>query len=352
MSSIITKKVDRAVLRQRLLNTKRLGFFPIDNPLIKAIYTKMKLLYWTPEEINFKDDRDVWKRIEPRVQRFICTILGLFSQLDGIIIENLVENFKTQLGLVAKENSFFLIVQTDNELQHSETYGVIIDTLLEEQKDKDKLLDAIANFPDVYEIADWAFQHMDSDAPLTERLIAFACIEGIIFSSLFASIYWFKRHFPNQLAGLVKANEFIARDEGMHVEFACLAFHHLTGKWHRNLAPGAREVIGDPSMPSQEKAHSIIRSAVEINENFTRRLMEEKLPGLSLDDMMSYVYSTADSLAVSLGYPPIYNVKNRLDWMITLTLPNKSNFFEGDVTEYSRVLEGSLDTAVEGDEVF
>ena len=350
MASRLEKKtLDRAQIRMRLLNTKRLGFYPIENPRLIEVFDRLKLSFWTVEELNFSEDRAAWKKLDPKVQRFISAILGMFSQLDGIIMENLMEKFKYQAGLLAKECNFFFVMQISNELTHAETYHKTIETLLEDQAERDALLDSIANYDDIYDVAEWAFTQMDSDAPLVERVIAFASIEGVLFSSLFAAIYWFKRHHPHQLLGLTKGNEFIARDEGEHTYFACELFAHITKKWRSRVTPEVRAVIGDPSRPSVARAHEIIRSAVDVNEKFTRRLMSEKLPGLSLEDMMSYVYATADSLAVSLGYPVIYGVKNRLEWMKTIVLPNTTNFFEEEVTEYSRTADGNLDTSIPED---
>jgi ribonucleotide reductase beta subunit family protein with ferritin-like domain len=164
---------------------------------------------------------------------------------------------------------------------------------------------------------------MDATAhPLLERLVAFACVEGIIFSSAFAGIYWIKRR--NILHGLTKANEWIARDEGIHTRFAVSLYHHISDVW-KKAAP-----------LDTDRVHSIIRSAVDVTEKFTREAMNTHLVGLDANDMVRYVQCTADVLASSLGYENIYNVTSPFDWMVVISLPNKTNFFESKVSEYAK----------------
>ena len=164
---------------------------------------------------------------------------------------------------------------------------------------------------------------MKPEKPLGERIIAFMCIEGIIFSSAFAGIYWLKRIFPGKLAGLIKANEWIARDEGTHVSFGLEMYK--TAIKHNWIKP-----------VSQNRVKTIIKSAVEVTEHFTRSAMNVHLVGLTADSMVQYVYSVADYWCNKLIDKKIYEVENPFDWMLTISLVNKSNFFEVKVTEYSR----------------
>lgn len=316
-----------------LKNLTRLSFFPIENPGLEKYYQEQKNVFWTAQEISFTGDREQFESLDENTKRYVKPILFLFAQLDGIINENLVGHFKEETALLAKECSMVYAIFEAMEWGHNETYSTIIKVYIRDPDEQQRGLNAIANFPAIRKIADWAFQWMESSAPLVERIIAFACIEGIIFSSAFAGIYWLKRR--NILQGLCKANEWIARDEAIHTRFAVALYHHMTSIW------GPQS--GGVSPLSKERVHNIISSAVEVTEVFTRDAMNVDLVGIDANDMVEYIKCTADSLSSSLGYPSIYNSVNPFDWMAIISLPNKTNFFEGRVTEYAR--EGTKDNS-------
>jgi ribonucleotide reductase beta subunit family protein with ferritin-like domain len=177
------------------------------------------------------------------------------------------------------------------------------------------------------------FDWMGSSLSLTSRVIAFACVEGIFFSSAFAAIYWIKRR--NVLQGLCKANEFIARDEALHTEFAVALYHELTKNRFERLP--------------EKDVHDLISSAVDVSENFVREALQVDLIGMNADDMVDYVKCTSDVLATSLGYNPIYKVENPFNWMAVISLDNKTNFFESKVSEYSKQSEANFDFDLEAE---
>ena len=179
------------------------------------------------------------------------------------------------------------------------------------------------------------FEWMRNDNPLHERVIAFACVEGIFFSSAFAAIYWIKR--KNILHGLCKANEFIARDEALHTEFAVALYHVLT------------EVDKKFDVLSESRVHEIIRSATKVSEEFTREALEMDLIGMSADNMIDYVKCTSNKLSESLGYNKLYDVENPFDWMAVIGLQNRSNFFETKVSEYGKQSKADFDFELDGD---
>lgn len=303
----------------------RLAFLPIENPGLEKYYQEQKNVFWTTQEISFAGEREQFESLDENTKQYVKQIIFLFAQLDGIINENLVSRFKVETSALAKECSMVYAIFEAMEWGHNETYSAIIKVYIRDPEEQRKGLNAIAHFPAIRRIAEWAFKWMESSAPLEDRLIAFACIEGIIFSSAFAGIYWLKRR--NILHGLCKANEWIARDEAIHTRFAVALYHHITSIWkdERSIDP----------LPTQ-KVHDIIKSAVGVAEIFTREAMKVDLVGIDADEMVDYVKCTADSLCASLGYPTIYNTTNPFDWMAIISLPNKTNFFESRVTEYSR----------------
>ncbi len=311
---------------------RRLAFFPIQYPILEGLYQKQKNMFWTTQELNFTNDRSQWDRTTDEVRTFLGFLVALFVPFDGIVGENLIENFVQETSSYAKECSMFYAIQAAVEWVHNETYSHFVKTFYRDPEEQEEILNSIETNPAVRKIADWAFIWMDNTKPLLERVIAFTCIEGIIFSSAFAGIYWVKR--MNILAGLTKANEWIARDEALHTEFGVALYHHLTKLFDVSVRL-------EP-LP-ESRVHEIISSSVDATENFVRTAMQVELVGLNADDMVAYVKTTADVLCKSLGYNPIYKTKNPFDWMAIISLPNKSNFFETGVTEYARESNGNDD---------
>jgi ribonucleoside-diphosphate reductase subunit M2 len=299
-----------------------LAFLPIRNPVLESYYQKQKGVFWTAQEIDYTRDRSHWDGTSDAVRRYVGFLVKLFAQLDGIVNENLTENFKRETSVYAKECAMFYAIQEAMEWGHNETYSLLIKTFFRDPEEQIRSLNSIKNYPAIRKIADWSFSWMDASRPLLERVIAFTCIEGVIFSSAFAGIYWVKR--MNILHGLTKANEFIARDEAIHTEFGVSLYHHLTDIW-KKFEP-----------LDQTRVHEIINSAVDTTIVFTKDAMNCNLVGLNAEDMINYVKTTADALCVSLGYEPLYRTENPFDWMAVISLPNKTNFFESYVSEYAR----------------
>lgn len=300
------------------------SFLPIQWPQLIKYYHDQKNVFWVPSEIDHSNDRTSWDQLDYGTTHYTKRLLCLFAQFDGIVNENLSENFVEETSF-CKECSAFYSMQGAIEWIHNETYSNLIKAFIRDPEEQLKSLNSIQNDPVIKKISDWAFKYMDTNIPILERVVAFCCIEGIIFSSAFAGIYWLKR--KNVLPGLCKANEWIARDEAIHTQFGVALYHHMTTIWKRH------------DCLTESKIHEIICSAVNVTEEFTRSAMSCELVGLSADDMVTYVKATGDTLSSSLGYNNIFNVENRLKWMVIISLPNKTNFFESKVTEYAREKE-------------
>jgi ribonucleotide reductase beta subunit family protein with ferritin-like domain len=299
-----------------------LAFFPIKNPLLEKFYQEQKNVFWVTSEIDFSHDREHWDFLDENSKKYIKFLLFLFAQLDGIVNENLSQNFKQETAVFAKECSMFYAAQEFQEWGHNETYSHLIMAFIRDPEEQKRGLNSIQHFPAIREIADWSFSYMNRSMPLLERIIAFICIEGVIFSSAFAGIYWIKKR--NILHGLTKANEWIARDEAIHTRFGIALYHHITDVW--------KEL---PRL-SNDKIYEIIGAAVNVTSKFTRTAMSCHLVGLNSEEMVSYVECTADKICTALGYDPLYYSSNPFDWMVVIALPNKSNFFETKPSEYAR----------------
>jgi ribonucleotide reductase beta subunit family protein with ferritin-like domain len=299
------------------------SFLPIKYPNLLSFYDKQKKAFWTPQELDFSKDRKDWESLSNDEKKFLTFVLAFFAQADGLVIENLFENFQRETSEY-KEITAFYSAQNFMETIHNETYSLMIESFIQDLDERKKALNAIENYPSIKNLADWICDWMDSSkSTLLERIIAFACVEGTFFNGAFCAIYWIKK--SNKLRGLCKANEFIARDEALHTDFAVELYHHytsITKKFERL---------------EEEKVHNIISSAMNVSEKFIKDALQVELIGMNSDDMIKYVKFTADRLLVQLKYKKLYSVENPFDWMVLITLENKTNFFEDRVSEYSKV---------------
>jgi len=292
--------------------TDRFTVFPIKYPDLWALYKKAVGSFWTAEEIDLGTDATDWARLTAPEKHFIKMVLAFFAASDGIVMENINLNFGSEVQIA--EARAFYAYQSFNESIHGETYSLMIDKLVEDKAEKDGLFRAIETVPAVKRKAEWALEWMKSSAPFAQRLVAFACMEGIFFSGSFCSIFWLKKR--GVLPGLCFSNELISRDEGLHLEFAVALYHHLADK----SAPVA----------------DIVRGAVAIEESFITEALPCKLIGMDAEQMKQYIRYVADRLLKQLGHEPIFGAENPFAWMETISLEGKTNFFEKRVGDYSK----------------
>jgi len=304
-------------------STSRFTTFPIRYPDLWALYKKAISSFWTVEEIDLASDLRDWEGMKPEEQHFIKTVLAFFAASDGIVFENLDINFTKDVQI--PEARSFYAYQGFNESIHGETYSLMIDKLVKDPEEKAGLFRAIETVPAVKKKAEWAMRWMTPDAPFAQRLVAFACVEGIFFSGSFCSIFWLKKR--GLMPGLSFSNELISRDEGLHQEFAVTLYHNLKTKL-------------DPKI-----VFNIVQEAVEIEHEFIIDALPCKLIGMDSEQMGRYIEFVADRLLAQLGVSPLFGSQNPFDWMETISLEGKTNFFEKRVGEYSKHLVS------EGDEV-
>jgi ribonucleoside-diphosphate reductase subunit M2 len=296
-------------------NPNRHVIFPIEHGDIWAKYKQHMSVFWIPEEIDLSKDMTDWVKLTDNEKHFIKHILGFFAGSDGIVMENLAMRFTRELPV--PEARFFYACQNLMETVHSETYALLIDTYIEDKKEKMDILRAIQTIPVVEKKAAWALQWIDNkDASFATRLLAFAVVEGIFFSGAFCSIFWLKQR--GLMPGLTVSNELISRDEGLHTEFACM----LYGKLQTKL--------------TKADAVKIIRDAVKIEKQFITKALPCELIGMNSKLMAEYIEFVADRLSLQLGYPKIYHAKNPFQFMERLSLESKDNFFEKRVTTYAK----------------
>ena len=296
-------------------NPHRFVLFPIEHNDIWAFYKKSEASFWTSEEIDLSQDIADWNdKLSNDERHFIKHVLAFFAASDGIVNENLAENFVSEVQYT--EAKFFYGFQIMMENIHSETYSLLIDTYIKDPIEKDFLFNAIDTLDCVKKKADWAMRWIKNGS-FAERLIAFAAVEGIFFSGSFCSIFWMKKR--GLLPGLAFSNELISRDEGMHCDFACLLYNdHIVNKV-------------DPST-----IEAIILDAVAIEKEFVSDALPVNLIGMNAELMCQYIEFVADRLLAAVGNEKIYNVENPFPWMDLISLQGKTNFFEKRVGEYQK----------------
>jgi len=296
-------------------NDGRFVIFPIQHHDIWEWYKKSEASFWTAEEIDLHQDLTDWTtKLNDDERYFIKHILAFFAASDGIVNENLAENFVNEVQY--SEAKFFYGFQIMMENIHSETYSLLIDTYVKNDEEKDKLFNAIENFPAIKKKADWALKWIDSPS-FAERLIAFAAVEGIFFSGAFCSIFWLKKR--GLMPGLTFSNELISRDEGVHCDFAVhLHNHHLVNK------------------VSKERIREIIVDALNIEREFITESLPASLIGMNSVLMTQYLEFVTDRLLVELNCEKEYNTTNPFDFMDMISLQGKTNFFEKRVGEYQK----------------
>ena len=292
----------------------RYTLFPIQYDDIYQMYKRQVDSFWRPEEVDLSRDLNDWAKLTDDERHFISMTLAFFAGSDGIVMENISMRFLNDVK-VAEARSFYAF-QSAMESIHSEMYSILIETYIKDTEEKNKLFKAIDNFPCISTKAKWAEKWIgDDDASFASRLLAFACVEGIFFSSSFASIYWIKKR--GLMPGLTLSNEFISRDEALHTEFAILLYSKLNNK------------------VSKARATEIIRDATEIEKSFITDSLPCRLIGMNAKLMTQYVEFVADRLCVQLGYDKIYGSHNPFDFMELISVETKTNFFERTNSEYA-----------------
>jgi ribonucleoside-diphosphate reductase beta chain len=286
------------------------------------MYKQAEHSFWTAEEIDLAQDLTDWnEKLNADEKHFIKMVLAFFAASDGIVNENLAENFLKEVQYPEAKSFYGFQIAMENV--HSETYSLLIDTYIKDSAEKDRLFHAIDNFPSIMKKAEWALKWINSES-FAERLIAFAAVEGIFFSGSFCSIFWLKKR--GLMPGLAFSNELISRDEGLHCQFATL----LHNRYVQNKV-------------SPDRIQEIITSAVEIEKEFITESLPVSLIGMNSKLMEQYIQFTADFWLQALGCQKVYNVENPFDFMDMISLQGKTNFFEKRVAEYQKVSDKAID---------
>jgi ribonucleotide reductase beta subunit family protein with ferritin-like domain len=291
----------------------RYSLFPIKDDKIWSMYKNSVSLFWTPEEINFAGDLTDWDKLTPNEQHFIKMILAFFASADGVVNENLVNRFSSEVQLA--EARAVYSIQNFIETIHAETYALLIQSYIKDKQERDKCFRAIEEFPCIKRKFDWGKKYITSSEAFSNRLVAFAIVEGLFFSGSFCAIFWLKKR--GLMKGLTFSNELISRDEGLHTEYAVYLYNTYCDKLDK------REI------------RDMFIEAVDIEKEFITETLPVRLIGMNADLMSQYIEYVADRLLVQLGYEKNWNTKNPFSFMEMISVESKTNFFEKRVSDYS-----------------
>ena len=305
-------------MKEKILmdNPHRFVLFPIEHNDLWKMYKQQQACIWTAEEIDLGQDVTDWEnKLNSDEQHFIKHVLAFFAASDGIVNENIAENFVNEVQYT--EAKMFYGFQIMMENIHSETYSLLIDSYIKDKEEQLHLFHAIDTIPAIQKKAEWAVKWISSEL-FVERLVAFAAVEGIFFSGSFCSIFWLKKR--GLMPGLTFSNELISRDEGMHCDFACHLYNnHIEKKL------------------SEKKIREIICGALEIEKEFILEALPVRLIGMNSELMAQYLEFVTDRLLMALGCSKIYNSTNPFDFMENIAIQGKTNFFEKRVAEYQKM---------------
>lgn len=306
----------------------RFTVFPIQHENLWAMYKQAQMSNWTAEEVDLSRDMDDWNKLTENEQHFIKMILAFFAGSDGIVFENINNNFADEVQY--PEARSFYAYQSHNEMVHGETYSKLIDKYIKSSSEKKELFEAIQRIPCIEKKARWAMKWFDNSRPFAERLLAFACVEGIFFSGSFCAIFWLKKR--GLLPGLCFSNELISRDEGLHLQFAVELFNMLKFRPNKNIIK------------------QIVEEAVSIEKEFIVDALPCSLIGMNSEKMTQYIEYVSDRLLKQVGQEKIWNSANPFEFMENISLDGKTNFFEKRVGDYGKMDEDSCE--IEFDEDF
>lgn len=314
MSKIVEPDSSDLILQT---NPNRYRLFPIQHHDLWNFYKLAQNSFWVAEELKLDTDLHDWNNVLNDDERYyIKHILAFFANADAIVNENLLLRFEQEVQY--PEAQYFYRYQGAIEQIHSIAYATFIETYVSDPNEREVLHNAVENVPCVKEKADWAIKWIqNTEASFGERLLAFACMEGIFFSGSFAAIFWLRK--KNVLKGLIQGNTLISRDEGLHQQFACWIYkHHL-----------------ENSKPSKERAEQIVREACELEKRFQTEALPCALLGINSDSMGQYIEYCSDFLLSMIGLEPVYKVSNPFDFMQLISLDSNVNFFEQRNSDYT-----------------
>lgn len=277
------------------------------------LYLKQQAVIWNVDEVNFAKDRRDFIELDKSMQKAVKHTLGLFSQFDAIVNEIITDYFDSQVKI--KEAGLFMNVQKYIEDIHQIVYAQQLMEIIPDVDEREVFIDSIKNIPSIAQLANvWIAGYKNRS--FVDRLVLQMCIEKLMFSSMFAIIYYCSS--IGVMAGVCEANGLIARDEGLHVEYYILLYNTLL----------------DDAKLSQKELVAHFDDAVKHIMIFINDMLPESLGVLSAEKMQQYIQHGADGLLAALGYDIYYKSPQPFAFMEQINQKTKGLFFEKLITTY------------------
>jgi ribonucleoside-diphosphate reductase beta chain len=272
---------------------------------------------WLASDINLTHDLHQWSKLNQDDQEFIKQVLAYFAASDGLVGDNIATNFVNQVA--NPEVRYFYYMQMMMEGVHAKTYSQLINTFVPTIEERDRLFNSLETIPMIKKKGDWALKWMEKNNNFFERMAAFLAIEGIFFAGAFASIFWLRdRGLMANSLGV--ANEYISRDESLHANFAAFLINEYA----------------EDERPSNETITEILLTALEIEKDFVRDILPNKLLGMNKELMMQYLEFVTDTWLTELKCPKVFNAQQPFAFMSSIGQRRKDNIFEKSRTNYAR----------------
>lgn len=297
-------------------NLKTETFLDIQLPGCYKLYKTQQQSFWTPEEVDLTLDADSFAELPEEDKHLIKRIVTFFLISDAVVIAN-IDNIANALNY--REIKAFYAIQNAIENVHIEVYSKIFSTIFDHQ-DPDVIIKEIQSMPSVIKKREFCVNASVNN--ISKLLIENIFIEGIFFASSFSGILWLKKR--GKCPGLVKANEWIARDERLHWRFGCEVFKKFYS-----------------SVLSTEDVFEIVRKVYEIEKDFIDEILPIDIGDMTKESLYEYVKFCCNEILEYLGFEHMFeNPSQPFDFMKFLNYPTKANFFETRVTNYSLPSDG------------
>lgn len=296
-----------------MTSKKKYFLFPIEHQDLFKRYESARDQFWVTGEVDLSKDK--YEQLTNNEKRVLKLILSFFAASDLIVNENILDGLLPNI----KENEakFYYDFQVMMEDIHSHMYSLFLETYIKNQKEKEELFNGIENIETVKHKAEWALKWLNKDRSFEERLIAFSLVEGMMFSSLFAFVFYFRD--GGLMPGLCKGNNLIMKDENNHYEFAVNYYKNYSNKIDSKII---RDMILD---------------AYNVEVKFCEEVLEFELPGLTKNIMINYLKYVTDTILVDYNLPKEFNVSQPIDYMTRIMMDTRSNFFEHLPDSYTRI---------------
>lgn len=310
---------------------KRYALFPILDEKGYEFYQKQEITHWSESELDFVADRKWYDQATPQVKKVFDTILAFFLVGDGVISKNII--FRFLLEAKTYEEQAMFISQLHIELIHAATYGLAAFTFKRTPESTAELIESAQNTECIKKKVNFMEKWMMSDVPRYQRLVAFACAEGIFFCTLFAVIFWFRS--KGWFANFILANELIGNDESLHRDWGAYLFIKEASLILSQFEKDSKE-YNDAYDEIKSTVYKIVIEACEIEYEFADYILDNNLEDLNAADLKTYAELITDNLLCKLSYSSYYNVSNPFTWLEDISMEQKGNFYEVRIGAYKR----------------